>query len=499
MKEKFLRDLKAFLAPLPDQERQEILAFYEERFQTGILYEGKSEQDIIDELESPKEIAANVLKEYGYQPIKKTSSQQQTQHENYPKNDFSVFKAIFIIIFDVLFVTWFVPVLFAIMVSLGVTWLSFLVSVDYPTVMEAQTVFFYMVVVGILYLGILLILWVYDLLASFIVWLIRVHMDIFQIPNKRAVRFLNRFKVSRQLRARPSLERSKNRLKGLSALAIVIGAFGLLFTGGQLIDVTPHELTAYETSSQVTDTEGWSIDVSMDVGNIQVLRLEQGDDIRVTGEISDQVETEIEIDTEQKVIRVHNELPFRIFSFNALFNFMRDQGTITIYIPEQMIVESADIHGTNAKITILGLTFNTVDVSATNGDIKLEDVVLINDSFVKTTNGRVRLYGVQADRIDARTTNGLVEVDGGQIKTLYTQTTNGEIKIERLNVDDLDGVRLEARTTNGKVTLNDVYTARVILSTTNGNIHYYNGNRDFNVDVTANTVNGSRSIDVPTS
>lgn len=499
MKERFLKDLKAYLAPLPEQEKQEIIGFYEERFQTGILYEGKSEQDIIDELESPREIAANVLKEYGYQPVRKTTNQTQTPHDNYPETGFSVMKAILILVFDLLFVTWFVPVLFAIMVSLGATWISFLVSVDYPTVAGAQTVFFYMLVVGVLYLGILLVLWVYDLLVGFLVWLVRVHMEIFQIPNKRFVRFLNRFKVSRQLRAKPVLERSKNRLKGLSALSVIIGAFGLLFTGGQLIDISPHELTAYETSSAVTETEGWKIDVSMDVGNIQILRLEDDDDIRVTGEISDHVETDIDIDTEQKIIRIHNEMPFRIFSFNNLINFMRDQGTITIYIPEDMIIETADVYGTNSKITILGLEFNAIDVSATNGDIKLEDLILRDDNHVKTTNGRIRIYNVQADRLETKTTNGLIEVDRGNIKTLYAQTTNGEIKIERLNVDQLDGTRLEAKTTNGKVTLNDVYTERVVLSTTNGNIHFYNGNREFDVDVTASTVNGSKSINVPTN
>jgi|GEM_PF-5680673 len=65
MKKRFLEELKRLLAPLQENERQEILDFYEERFNTGLLYEGKTESQIVDELERPEDIARNVLKEYG--------------------------------------------------------------------------------------------------------------------------------------------------------------------------------------------------------------------------------------------------------------------------------------------------------------------------------------------------------------------------------------------------------------------------------------------------
>ena len=38
MKKAFLKDLERYLSPLEENERKEILEFYEERFQTSMLY-----------------------------------------------------------------------------------------------------------------------------------------------------------------------------------------------------------------------------------------------------------------------------------------------------------------------------------------------------------------------------------------------------------------------------------------------------------------------------
>ncbi len=64
----FLRKLDRELSVLDKDERKEILAFYEERFYSGTIYENKTELDVINELEAPEVIARNVLEEYGVSP-----------------------------------------------------------------------------------------------------------------------------------------------------------------------------------------------------------------------------------------------------------------------------------------------------------------------------------------------------------------------------------------------------------------------------------------------
>ena len=82
-KNDFLRRLDSELGVLDKEERKELLDFYEERFYSGKIYEHKTEEEIIADLESPEVIARNILAEYGVSPkfVKtKESKMQQTQN-----------------------------------------------------------------------------------------------------------------------------------------------------------------------------------------------------------------------------------------------------------------------------------------------------------------------------------------------------------------------------------------------------------------------------------
>ncbi|WP_432662382.1 DUF1700 domain-containing protein [Wukongibacter baidiensis] len=62
-KNEFLTELSNLLSSLPSDERQDILFDYEEHFSIG-LEEGKTEEDIIDSLGSPKTIAKQYKANY---------------------------------------------------------------------------------------------------------------------------------------------------------------------------------------------------------------------------------------------------------------------------------------------------------------------------------------------------------------------------------------------------------------------------------------------------
>ncbi len=67
-KNQFLTELNRHLEKLSKTEKEEIIAFYEERFKNAELYESKTEEEVIKDLEDPKQIARNVLQEYGLNP-----------------------------------------------------------------------------------------------------------------------------------------------------------------------------------------------------------------------------------------------------------------------------------------------------------------------------------------------------------------------------------------------------------------------------------------------
>lgn len=72
-KEQFLQVLDEQLRKLPNDERQEIMRDYEEYFEAAKV-EGKTEQDILTALGSPKQIAKELLATYYVEEMEKSPS-----------------------------------------------------------------------------------------------------------------------------------------------------------------------------------------------------------------------------------------------------------------------------------------------------------------------------------------------------------------------------------------------------------------------------------------
>ena len=114
----FLRRLNSELGVLDKEEKKQILAFYEERFYSGTIYENKTEQEVISELESPEVIARNVLEEYGVSP-----KYVKTKEERYTGVNLS--QLIVLILFDLFIASWLIPSLYSIVVSIFGSTLSY--------------------------------------------------------------------------------------------------------------------------------------------------------------------------------------------------------------------------------------------------------------------------------------------------------------------------------------------------------------------------------------
>ena len=74
-KEQFLEELKRQLKKLPNQELEEVLRDYDEYFMIA-QSEGKQDQEVIQSLGSPKQIAKELLATYYIEEMQKTASVQ---------------------------------------------------------------------------------------------------------------------------------------------------------------------------------------------------------------------------------------------------------------------------------------------------------------------------------------------------------------------------------------------------------------------------------------
>lgn len=139
------------------------------------------------------------------------------------------------------------------------------------------------------------------------------------------------------------------------------------------------------------------------------------------------------------------------------------------------------IETTNGNIKVENISLiNKVDLETTNGSLTLKDVCVENDATLNTTNGSINVINSRIDKkLYTKTTNGNINLTSVMALDVNSDTTNGKIKVSI--VGNLDDFRVTVRTTNGKIYLDDMVLASqtlnpsksnvVKLITTNGNIY----------------------------
>jgi len=491
MKHKFIEELKRYLSGLTQEERDEIIRFYEERFHTGMLYEGKSEQEIIDEMESPKDIARNVLEEYGI-PFQEKPNEQKASNNN-------VGSIIAVVILDVLFISWFVPFLFSLFFGLGAGFLAGLATlIVVATSLEVPMIIYgLMLGIGLLYFWVLLVIWFYDIMVGFIGWVVKIHVDAFSINNTYKISRKTRRLKSDYIVNKYNLRRTR-RLITLVALVLTIVGGMLYVTEGGSISAIQMVGDIEEYTEYIEMGEGdIKIVTNMEQGSVRILR-HQGDRIRVEVNESENYPNTIEFVDGTLTIENDSGRRFPWLTFDFTW-FSQTQVGVTIYLPDELDVSHISLDNMNGLVSIDTVDVDALTVNITNGNVILRDVESDTGINIETTNGKIDLNNVVLETtLDAETTNGEIVLQNvtGQVITL--QTTNGSVNLNDINLPDEGGNSLNVQSTNGRIRLNNVYISNVILQTTNGSIDFYNQDRSFFIDhVDANTTNGSKDIDVP--
>ena len=491
MKERFMSALSDYLNQLEKDEREEILRFYEERFYTGKVYEGKSEEEIVAELESPEDIAKNVLKEYGYEFKRRASGT--------PHGEVKAGKVVGVALFDVFIASWLVPALLSIIVAVFLSLFSFVGAMVFmPWTSAAASIFMVIAVIGLTVLWALIVLWLYDTILSFASWLLKWHLEALGFEDKDWHKTIDKFKVSYYFKRHPRYTRLKNRLKALSVLLVLIGFGFHLFTYGTIsLSGADSELAEFRESQTLSDTAGWKLHGSMDVGNVEFHRHES-DDIVIEASIIDSADMTIDVNETTKTVAISNDIDFPFFNFTGLVNLFRnDSQTIDIYMPADFEFDSVDIEHMNGGLVLRDMTLTSLELDTMNGTVELVDLEVASPSEIETTNGNIVIRSSVFTKVDMETTNGRIDIRDFNAEETNLSTTNGRITLESINDGSALNTVLEADTTNGEISLMNVYVNDVTLSTTNGSIEYDNDDTTFILDdLDVSTTNGSEDINV---
>lgn len=521
----FLRRLDRELSALDQTERRELLAFYEERFYNGTIYENKTEEQVVAELESPDVIARNILSEYGisakeakqYIPSfrKQRSERRETQDINNYQDEprkpnphkINTGNLVGLIIVDLLILSWAIPTLFSVLVSVGGSLLTYFGVLGFlgSDIVYDQMIFWFLT-------GVYVWLFLFTLaILEFFIWTVRKtviwHMKVFRYSkvndwNKK----LSKYSVEGWFKRHKFLRFIKN-ISGVAALLVMAYTGFFLFDSYDEIRelyIEQDVLTSVDSIDIEEDTtalESWGIIGDIESMNIEVKQT-YGDEIIITRtylEGSSAVYN-VSFDETNNIISISHDTPNEIFNFGfsieKIFSFIKTD-TLVIEVPIGMLVDVVDIDASNGTVLIDGIDLEEVIINGGNGRITLNDMEISGDANIESSNAAMEVKHVTGNgELYVKTSNGKITISNTAFQTYELRTSNGKIVLSQLNVDDKDGVTLEAQSSNGALEFTGVYVAKVTANTSNGDIDFHNEDLSFIIDYDGHTSNGSESVNV---
>ncbi|MCF7924296.1 MAG: DUF4097 family beta strand repeat-containing protein [Candidatus Izimaplasma sp.] len=498
MKRKFLTELEKYLAPLGVEERNEILRFYEERFQSGKIYENKTESEIVDELETPKQIAINVLEEYGY-----SINDIKTEDNSAQKKELSYGRIAILLIVDFFIVISAIPALIGAFIGLVAGWGGLVFMIFTPEIHGVQPLI-NLILIGAAILWLFLLFWLYDVIVTLITWIVRWHLKAFNYKDPaKILKKMHHLKISTYLRHHRSLKQTKSLITVFALLGIFIGGIASIVQYGGLNRSQFNEpLETYETSYDMTGeilaSENLTINIDIYHSEIE-FRVTDTEEIVVYVKEKESVPLEVAYNEENNLLSITSDMERPFLSWNFISFFFQDNPELIIEIPNNLSLQSITVKSLNGKLDMNDIDLiGNLNVDIINGDIDLNNLS-VDNIYIETVNGRIILKDIEANNdFEVDLDNGSINVRRISALNYDFHNTNGDIILRDIDVSNQVGETLRAQLTNGDIELQNVYVNEVTLKNTNGDIDFHNDDLTFVFDkVDANTTNGSEDINVP--
>ncbi len=473
MKKTFLTTLKSLLKSLPKQEREDLLAFYEERFASG-RQAGLTEQEVLDTLESPEAIAQNVLEDYGH---------------TMPSSSVNV---VSLIVLNLFFTSWFLPMMVGVSFGLLFSGLYSVVEagVSLLSVSSVGFVFWSLAQGGVSLILIMVGFVAFEGLMRFVTWWVALHFQAFKTPVPSSVsRWLNNLTPHTWINRKPMFSRLQRLALGGGFGLLLVGSAGTFVLRADLIEESLIDVTFSET---VLDP--LSLRLTVDDGRVFIERHE-GSDVIIEGRF--RTDQTLEYEVAEGYLEVSLASPRLRFNVTLPW-VVTERPALTIKLPLSLDLESVVIVSRNGLVLIENIAAESLEVKTSNGSITLVDTHVQESILLTSSNATLTLNRVSAQTLDLQTSNGRIIVRETEALTHRYETSNGTVQLTDVNHPTTPGATLSVQSSNGSLTLNNVYVSDVRLRTSNGSIDYDNSDRSFFLDgVEAHTSNGTIRINVP--
>jgi|GEM_PF-3203213 len=461
-KNEFIRALNYELRLLNQSERDELISFYEDRF-ANAHYEGKSEVDVIQELEAPAQIAKNIYDEYGIDPSNLAKPRQNT----------SLFGSVVLVILIDLFVaTWATPTLFGLTFGLGGSLFTFPLIF---TGMSEYGIFANLLNIAFgvagYFLLFLFVVFLADLSIRFTAWLVSLHIKLFDFElSEKVRRFPNEFSVKKFLKLK---NWNLKLLVPLCIIALIFSPIAHLSGGFKDINFAKRTNISDELIEEThTFTYSKGTELYFDIVSANIT-YKVGDVNKIKVDLAYYEKDQFIIKQDGNTVKLTRRNDhFNISVFN-LFSFDK-------------VLHNSEVVVTIPREGILGdVTFDTV-----SGNIYMDDFIGL-DLDLDTVSGNIVLTNIQADEIDTNTVSGRVTATEVDTNNLKVETVSGDIYLDSLGKVP-EGIDIDS--VSGDSIIKNVLDTNIEIDTVSGDATYHTANETTRSHVDFDSVSGDFNL-----
>ena len=462
----YLLELEQEIELLDVEIAEEVLDHYLARFRDASRYENKTDEEVIAELGTPRQLAKRIYESYGIKDSVWTSSREAK---------LNISQVLLVLAFDLFIASWMIPLMIFLVLTGFASFITFpFVITALPGLVIQDAVLVVILAIGAYSLLLLFAIGLAELGVLLIKNILILNFRILTPQNRTTTRLLKNLSLFAWMR---QVKLGRNIFINLGMIGLTLVSVSFLFllnTGTQVGDIfgVQPEITQIITEDLQPLIESDEIhNVVIQIGNA---------DVRLITNPTSQMTITRDFNLQDGYRYAYNESNKTLFITTT--SEVIDEGffrtydaSYTISLPEQLFLGVVTIRVTSANVDIEGVTADDISVTQETGEVFMYDITTVE----------TEIYG----------TNSIVRVLDSYIQVATIQVDRGFVHLDRLNDIISDGLFMTVASNEAIIDVEDSYFRNYDLASISSDIFLQNTNQIYQpLSLRVTSVDGTIAI-----
>ncbi len=462
----YLLELEQEIELLDVEIAEEVLDHYQARFRDAARYENKTDDEVILELGTPRQLAKRIYESYGIKDSVWSSARDA---------NLNLSQVLLVLAFDLFIASWMIPLMIFLVLTGFASFITFpFVITAIPGLVIQDAVLVIVLAIGAYSLLLLFALGLAELGVLLIKNILILNFRILTPQNRTTTRLLKNLSLFSWMR---QVKLGRNIFINLGMIGLTLVSVSFLFllnTGTQVGDIfgVQPEITQIinEDLQPLIDSEEIH-NVVIQIGNADVrLITNPTSQMTITREFNLQDGYRYSFNESNKTLFITTSSEIIDEGFFRTYN-----ASYTISLPEELFLGVVTVRVTNANVDIEGVTADDISVTQESGEIFMYDVDAVE----------TEIYG----------TTSVVRLLDSYIQVVNVQVDRGFVRVDRLNDIISDGLFMTIATNDAIIDVEDSYYRNYDLASISSNIFLQNANLIYQpISLRVTSVDGSITI-----